>query len=127
MADNLVRESLTKQGWELNGRDREMDMDSYRHKKTGRQICVEDISDDFPVTLLIGELGQDEFGNIAHHLTPKLELLEVDSSWEGTPTTIVVAMTVEQVRMMFGRRAKIKRIQQREQLTSEPRAIGNRR
>jgi len=36
--------------------------------------------------------------------------LEVDSSWEGKPTTIVVAMTEEQVRDMFGRRTKMRKL-----------------
>jgi hypothetical protein len=37
-------------------------------------------------------------------------LLEVESSWEGKPTTIVVAMTEEQVRNMFGRRTKMRKL-----------------
>jgi hypothetical protein len=82
--------------------DEEMEMDSFRNKKTGKKVFVEDISEDFPVTFLMGELSVLEFSIIASELTPEIQLLEVDSSWEGKPTTIVVAMTEEQVRNMFG-------------------------
>jgi hypothetical protein len=87
-----------------------MEMDSFKNKKTGKKLFVEDISEDFPVTFLMGELNVAEFSNIASELTPELELLEVDSSWEGEPTTIVVAMTEEQVRNMFGRRTRMRKL-----------------
>lgn len=109
-ADGRVGEFLRSDGWESLGKDKEMEMDSYRNKKTGRRLCVEDISDDFPVTFLMGELSQEEFSKIARNLTPGLKLMEVDSSWEGKPTTIVVAMTAEQVRNMFGKRAKMRQL-----------------
>jgi hypothetical protein len=51
-----------------------------------------------------------EFSDIAGGLTPEIELLEVDSSWEGKPTTVLVAMTMEQVRNMFGRRTKMRKL-----------------
>ncbi len=105
-----VREYLADNGWEFEGKDDEMEMDSFRNEKTGRQLCIEDISEDFPVTFLMGELSLAEFSNIALRLTPEVKLLEVDSSWEGKPTTIVVAMTEEQVRNMFGRRTKMRRL-----------------
>ena len=106
-----VREFLVSEGWEFQGKDEEMEMDSFTNRSTGRQLCLEDISEDFPVTFFIGELSLEEFGGIASRLTPKVRLLEVESSWEGKPTTIVVAMTEEQVRRMFGRRTKMKQIQ----------------
>lgn len=106
-----VREFLTDHGWEFQGQDPELEMDSFRSKRTGRRLCVEDISDGFPVTFLMGELGLEEFSEIARGLTPEIRLLEVESSWEGRPTTIVVAMTEEQVKDMFGRRARMKPIQ----------------
>ena len=105
-----LREFLTSKSWEFQGKDKEMEMDSFRNKKTGRKLLVEDISEDFPVTFLMGELTVAEFSNIASGLTPEIKLLEVDSSWEGKPTTIVVAMTEEQVRKMFGRRTKMRKI-----------------
>ena len=105
-----VREFLTSKGWELQGKDEEMEMDSFRNKKTGKKLFVKDISEDFPVTFLMGELSLPEFSIIAGELTPGIQLLEVDSSWEGEPTTIVVAMTEEQVRNMFGRRAKMRKL-----------------
>jgi hypothetical protein len=105
-----VREFLTSKSWEFQGKDKEMEMDSFRNKKTGKKLLVEDISEDFPVTFLMGELTVAEFSNIASGLTPEIKLLEVDSSWEGKPTTIVVAMTEEQVRNMFGRRTKMRKI-----------------
>ena len=58
----------------------------------------------------MGELSVPEFSNIASQLTPEIKLLEVGSSWEGKPTTIVVAMTEEQVRNMFGRRTKMRKL-----------------
>ncbi len=85
-------------------------MDSFRNKKTGKRVFVEDISEDFPVTFLMGELSALEFSIFASELTPEIQLLEVDSSWEGKPTTIVVAMTEEQVRNMFGRRTKMRKL-----------------
>jgi len=103
-----VREFLTGRGWEFQGKDEEMD--SFRNKKTGKQLYVEDISEDFPVTFLMGDLDLAEFSDIARRLTPEIKLLEVDSSWEGKPTTIVVAMTEEQVRDMFGRRTKMRQL-----------------
>jgi hypothetical protein len=105
-----VREFLTSEGWEFRGKDEEMEMDSFRNKKTGKKLFVEDISEDFPVTFLMGELSVEEFSNIASELTPEIKLLEVNSSWEGKPTTIVVAMTEEQVRNMFGRRTKMRKL-----------------
>ena len=105
-----VREFLTSNGWEFQGKDEEMEMDSFRNKKTGRKVFVEDISEDFPVTFFIGELSVVEFSSIAKELMPEVELLEVDSSWEGKPSTIVVAMTEEQVRNMFGRRTKMRKL-----------------
>jgi len=105
-----VREFLTCKGGEFQGKDVEMEMDSFRNKKTGQKVFVEDISEDFPVTFLMGELSVPEFSTIAGEVTPDIQLLEVDSSWEGEPTTIVVAMTEEQVRNMFGRRTKMRKL-----------------
>ena len=105
-----VREFLTSKSWEFQGKDEDMEMDSFRNKKTGKKLFVEDISEDFPVTLLMGDLSVTEFSNIAGELTPEIQMLEVDSSWEGKPTTIVVAMTQEQVRKMFGKRTKMRKL-----------------
>ena len=105
-----VREFLTSRSWEFQGKDEEMEMDSFRNNKAGKKVFVEDISEDFPVTFLMGEITLPEFSIIAHELTPKIQLLEVDSSWEGKPTTIVVAMTEEQVKNMFGKRTKMRKI-----------------
>ena len=105
-----IREFLTSKSWEFQGKDEEMKMDSFRNKKTGKKMFVEDISEDFPVTFLMGELSVLEFSIIASELTPEIQLLEVDSSWEGKPTTIVVAMTEEQVRNMFDRRTKMRKL-----------------
>jgi hypothetical protein len=105
-----VREFLTSKNWEFQGKDEEMEMDSFRNKKTGKKVFVEDISEDFPVTFLMGELSVPEFSIIASEFTPEIQLLEVDSSWEGKPTTIVVAMTEEEVRNMFGRRTKMRKL-----------------
>jgi len=105
-----VREFLTSRSWEFQGKDEEMEMDSFRNNKTGKKVFVEDISEDFPVTFLMGEISLPEFGIIARELTPKIQLLEVDSSWEGEPTTIVVAMTEEQVKNMFGKRTKMRKL-----------------
>jgi hypothetical protein len=110
MTYSRVREFLTSKSWEFQGKDEEMEMNSFRNKKTGRKLFVEDISEDFPVTFLMGELSVPEFSNIASELTPESKLLEVDSSWEGKPATIVVAMTEEQVRNMFGRRTKMRKL-----------------
>ena len=110
MACSRVREFLTSKSWEFQGKDEEMEMDSFRNKKTGKKVFVVDISEDFPVTFLMGELSVLEFSIIASELTPEIQLLEVDSSWEGKPTTIVVAMTEEQVRNMFGRRTKMRKL-----------------
>jgi hypothetical protein len=110
MTYSRVCESLTSKSWEFQGKDEEMEMDSFRNKKTGKKLFVEDISEDFPVTFLMGELSVPEFSNIASELTPEIQLLEVDSSWEGKLTTIVVAMTEEQVRNMFGRRTKMRKL-----------------
>ena len=106
-----VREFLTSKSWEFQGKDEEMEMDSFRNRKTGKKVFVEDISEDFAVTFLMGELTVPEFSIVANELTPEIQLLEVDSSWEGKPTTIVVAMTEEQVRNMFGRRTKMRKLQ----------------
>ena len=105
-----VRESLARRGWEPQGEDEEMEMDSFRNKKTGRRLCIEDISENFPVTLLLGELTPLEFSDIARELVPAIRLLEVESSWEGEPTTITVAMTESQVRDMFGRRTRMREL-----------------
>jgi hypothetical protein len=110
VAYSKVREYLTGKGWEFQGKDEEMEMDSFRNKKTRKRLLVEDISEDFPVTFLMGELSLSQFSDIASGLTPEIELLEVDSSWEGKPTTIVVAMTEEQVRNMFGRRTRMRKL-----------------
>ena len=109
-AYSRVSEFLASRGWESQGKDAEMEMDSFRHRKTRKQVCAEDISEDFPVTLLIGELGLGEFSELARTLTPEIGLLEVASSWEGEPTTVVVAMTEEQVRSVFGRRTKMRKL-----------------
>ena len=105
-----VREFLMGKNWEFQGKDEEMEMDSFRNKKTRKVIFVEDISDDFPVTFLMGALSLAEFSDIANELTPEIKLLEVDSSWEGRPTTIVVAMTEDQVRNMFGPRTRMRQL-----------------
>ncbi|HMD78425.1 MAG TPA: hypothetical protein VKF39_00405 [Nitrososphaerales archaeon] len=105
-----VRKFLTSKGWKFQGKDKEMEMDSFRNEKTGKKLFVDDISEGFPVTFLMGELSVAEFSNIANELTPEIQLLEVDSSWEGEPTTIVVAMTEEQVRNMFGTRTKMRKL-----------------
>jgi hypothetical protein len=34
--DSRVREFLASKGWEFQGKDEEMEMDSYREKKTGK-------------------------------------------------------------------------------------------
>jgi hypothetical protein len=103
-----VRDFLTSNDWEFQGKDEEMD--SFRNKKTRKELFVEDISEDFPVTFLMGELSLAEFSDIANELTPEIKLMEVDSSWEGSPTTIVVAMTEEQVRSMFGARTRMRKL-----------------
>ena len=105
-----VCEFLTSNSWEFQGKDEEMEMDLFRNKKTGQKIFAEDISEDFPVTFLMGELSVREFSTLGSELTPEIQLLEVDSSWEGKPTTIVVAMSEDQVRNMFGRRTKIRKL-----------------
>ena len=110
MFHSRVREFLMSKSWEFQGKDEDMEMDSFRNKKTGKKVLVEDISEDFPVTFLMGELSVQEFSDIASELTPEIRLLEVDSSWEGKPTTIVVAMTEEQVRNMFGKRTKMRKL-----------------
>ena len=110
MTHSRVCEFLLSKSWEFQGKDEEMEMDSFRNKKTEKKVFVEDISEDFPVTFLMGELSVPEFRLIASELTPEIQLLEVDSSWEGKPTTIVVAMTEEQVRSMFGRRTKMRKL-----------------
>jgi len=105
-----VSEFLTSKSWEFQGKDKEMGMDLFRNKSTGKKLFVEDISEDFPVTFLMGVLSLAEFGAIASRLTPDIDLLEVDRSWEGKPTTIVVAMTEEQVRNMCGRRTPMRKL-----------------
>jgi len=101
-----VRAFLENGGWDYKGKEEEMEL--FRNKETGKLLYVEDISEDFPVTFLMGEISLREFGSIAQDLTRGIKLLEVDSSWEGKPTTIVVAMTEAQVRDMFGRRVKMR-------------------
>ena len=59
-----VREFLTSESWEFQGKDKETEMDSFRNKKTGKKLLVEDISDDFPVTFLMGELTR---GGVQQH------------------------------------------------------------
>jgi hypothetical protein len=108
--DSRVREFLTSKNWEFQGQDEKMEMDLFRNKDTGKSVFVEDISEDFPVTFLMGELSVEEFSMIACELTPEIQLLEVDSSWEGKLTTIVVAMTEEQVTSMWGRRMKTRKL-----------------
>jgi hypothetical protein len=103
-----VRKFLGSEGWEFQGKEEEMD--SFRNERTGRQLYAEDISENFPVTFIMGDLTLAEFSKIARELTPEIKLLEVDSSWDGVPTTIVVAMTAEQVRDMFGRRTKMRQL-----------------
>jgi hypothetical protein len=110
MSHSRVRKFLMSKSWEFQGKDEDMVMDSFRNKKTGKKVLVEDISEDFPVTFLMGELSVQEFSDIASELTPEIQLLEVDSSWEGKPTTIVVAMTEEQVRNIFGKRTKMRKL-----------------
>lgn len=110
MSYSRVCEFLTSKGWEFKGKDDEMEMDSFRNKETGKKLFAEDISEDFPVTFLMGELSVAEFSEVASELIPEIKLLEVDSSWEGKPSTIVVAMTEGQVRNMFGRRTKMRRL-----------------
>lgn len=105
-----VREFLLSKGWEFQGNDEEMEMDLFIDRKTGRKLFILDISEDFAVTFLMGELSVPEFSTIASELTPEIQLLEVDSSWEGKRTTIVVAMTEEQVSNMFGRRTKMRKL-----------------
>ena len=105
-----VRSFLTSKGWEFQRKDEETEMDSFRNKKTRKELFVKDISEDFPVTFLMGALSLAEFSDIASELTPEIKLLEVDSSWEGRATTIVVAMTEEQVRNMFGARTRMRRL-----------------
>lgn len=110
IANSKVREFLTGKRWEFLGKDEEMEMDLFTNKKTGKKVFVEDISEDFPVTFLMGELSLEEFRTIAGELTPEIQLLEVDSSWEGKPTTIVVAMTEDQVTDMWGRKMKTRKL-----------------
>jgi len=110
IAYSKVRQFLTSKGWESQGKHEEMEMDSFRNKKTGKKVFVEDISEDFPVTFLMGELSLLEFSIIASELTPQIPLLEVDSRWEGKPTTIIVAMTEEQVTNMWGRKMKMRKL-----------------
>lgn len=104
-----VRAFLENGGWDYKGKEEEMEL--FRNKETGKLLYVEDISEDFPVTFLMGEISLREFGSIAQDLTRGIKLLEVDSSWEGKPTTIVVAMTEEQVKDMFGRRTRMRQLQ----------------
>ncbi len=110
MPTSRVCEFLISKSWDFQGKDEEMKMDSFRNKKTRKRVFVEDISGDFPVTFLMGEFSVQEFSVIASELTPEIQLLEVYSSWEGKPTTIVVAMTEEQVRVMFGSRTKMRKL-----------------
>ena len=105
-----VRDFLTSEAWEFQGRDPGTEMNWFKQRKAAKELFVEDISDDFAVTFLMGDMSLEEFGQMASRLTPEIELLEVDSSWEGKPTTIVVAMTEDQVKRMFGRRAKMRKL-----------------
>jgi hypothetical protein len=107
---STVHAFLTSNGWEFQGKDEETEMDCFRNEKTRKRLFIEDISEDFPVTFLMGELSLVEFSNIANELTPEIKLLEVESNWEGKPTTIVVAMTEEQVRNMFGTGTKMRKL-----------------
>jgi hypothetical protein len=109
-----VREFLTSNSWEYLGRDKKLEMDMFRNKKTGKKLVAEDISDGFPVAFLMGELSVEEFREMAMRLTPEIDILEVDSRWEGKPTTVVVAMTEAQVRnVFFGKRTKMRRLEDR--------------
>ena len=108
--DSRVRKFLERRGWKNQGKDNEMEMDSYKHKTTGKKVYVEDISDSFPVTLLVGDFTTEDFYNIARVLVPGIKLMEVKSSWEGRPTNVVVAMTVEQVKDVFGVRTKMREL-----------------
>ena len=65
MTCSRVRKFLTSKSWEFQGKDEEMEMDLFRNKKTGKKMFVEDISEDFPVTFLMGELSVAEFSIIA--------------------------------------------------------------
>lgn len=103
-----VRGYLAKLGWAHTASSSQTEMDSYRDKTSGRVLFTEDITEGFPVTFLMGQLSLRDFSRMANDLTPEINLLEVESSWEGKPTTIVVAMSEEQVRSMFGRRAKMR-------------------
>src|SRR5208283_1564321 len=38
VAYNRVREFLTSKSWEFQGKDGEMEMDSFRNKKTGKKV-----------------------------------------------------------------------------------------
>jgi len=105
-----VRGFLEDEGWEFQGRDAETEMDAFRAKKSGSRLCIVDISEDFPATFLMGELSLAGFSDMARRLAPGVRLLKVDSSWEGKPTTIVVAMTEDQVRDMFGRRVRMRQV-----------------
>jgi hypothetical protein len=60
-AYSRVREFLTSKSWEFQGNDEEVEMDSFRNEKTGKKLFVEDISENFPVTFLMGELSLAEF------------------------------------------------------------------
>ena len=109
-----VCQFLASNDWEYLRKDQKMEMDLFRNKKTGEKLLVDDISDDFPVTFLMGELSVEEFSEIARRLTPEIDILEVDSRWKGKPTTVVVAMTEEQARsMFFGKRTKMRRLEVR--------------
>ena len=109
-----VREFLTSKCWEYQRKDKKMEMDLFINKKTGKKLLVEDISDDFPVTFLMGELSVEDFSEIARRLTPEIDILEVDSRWDGKPTIVVVAMTEAQVRkIFFGNRTKMGRLEVR--------------
>ena len=109
-----VHEFLTRNSWEYQRKDEKMEMDMFRNQKTGKKLVVEDISDDFPVTFLMGELSMEEFREMAGRLTPEREIRAVDSRWDGKPTTVVVAMTEAQVRnVFFGRRTKMRRLEVR--------------
>jgi hypothetical protein len=108
VSEARVRGYLARLGWGPHTSNSETEMASYRDKTSGRVLFIEDITEDFLVTFLMGQLSLREFSEMANYLTPEISLLEVESSWEGKPTTIVVAMSEEQVRSMFGRRTKMR-------------------
>ena len=57
IAYSRVLEFLKSNGWEFQGKNAEMEMDSFKNKKTGKKVFAEDISEDFPVTFLMASLA----------------------------------------------------------------------